>query len=709
MGSLKDEKPVLRVDHQPCEKTNNEGPSEGSDRSAAAEGCPLHTCQESTSLEDCRPKLHMDPSPVEVRENDLKSKDPELSGVDCESTDPSVSEPVKNCAQPDSMPVQTVAAQNEATASIKNQSNGDTDGENKGIDKGKGTDIQNISVNVPSTPGPADPRSPAPFGQQHMRTQVSLEVVQCCSAATSPMTPPEGDHSFFFPSNFGKHGAAAVASADCIKDAELQVGHEVEFCSVATSPMTPKTPSITAFPVLVGKGSGQKEEKMKNKEEQREKKTTKCTGEVSQKDGSLKCAMSKEISEGLSSNKSFGSSTGAVTRSQVTFEDSTQQYMQQRVGSMDQDITILVTHYGNNGEEGEENVESHFQTLEPEIVKIRETEKVGDNISNIKSEDRKETAYTVAPDHAQEKSSPKQPQKLPEKPKDCTEADNSEITAHKVAQVEVKDISVPRSPIPESPAPFGCHNIRTQVSLEVVQCQSVATSPMTPPEGDQAFYFPSSLGKCGNVGTETKDAELQVGQQVEYRSIATAPMTPRTPVATTFPEFKKGVSIEEKIPEEKEEEKREQLIENKKEVLKEEEKLTQKENVEKDSKEVINSEEKDEEKSEEPMQEVSWDEKGMTWEVYGAVVEVAVLGSAIQKHLEKQVQKQKQLSSVPQPLNPSASPLPSESGCGGSGKRRGRKKAEHDGKASRRRRNPFRSLMENVQQPHCCSKAHATE
>lgn len=35
----------------------------------------------------------------------------------------------------------------------------------------------------------------------------------------------------------------------------------------------------------------------------------------------------------------------------------------------------------------------------------------------------------------------------------------------------------------------------------------------------------------------------------------------------------------------------------------------------------------------EPVRDVSWDEKGMTWEVYGAAMEVEVLGMAIQKHL----------------------------------------------------------------------------
>ena len=40
-------------------------------------------------------------------------------------------------------------------------------------------------------------------------------------------------------------------------------------------------------------------------------------------------------------------------------------------------------------------------------------------------------------------------------------------------------------------------------------------------------------------------------------------------------------------------------------------------------------------------QEVAWDEKGMTWEVYGASVDLESLGTAIQSHLESKIQEQK--------------------------------------------------------------------
>ncbi|XP_077465513.1 G protein regulated inducer of neurite outgrowth 1 [Stigmatopora argus] len=425
-----------------------------------------------------------------------------------------------------------------------------------------------------SSADPFGPNSPAPFGQQHMRTQVSLEVVQCQSAATSPMTPPEGAHSFIFPSSFRIFGA----------DAGMQAAERVEFCSVATSPMTPKTPSTSAFPALAGRDGNRTQ-----------------------------------------------TNPPARVESNSKGENHNHQSKQQRMGSMEQDITILVTHYDND----------EVKQKEREMIKIDEDKENDNKVEN--------------------------------------EREIEEVPHEK------KDVS--RPPVPESPAPDGYHNIRTQVSLEVVQCHSAATSPMTPPEGDQAFRFPS----C----SERTDAETTIGQQVQYRSVATAPMTPRTPVATTFPEIGKEDNTEENM-------------EGKESRVKVDEKKEEEEESEE------NEEEEGEdckEKIEEVLQEVSWDEKGMTWEVYGAVVEVAVLGSAIQKHLEKQVKKLKSPPSLPPPppLNPSATPLVYDAMQGGSGRCRAGKRRERDDKVGHNRRNPFRLLMENMQQPHCCARAHTTE
>lgn len=720
MGSIKDEMRHLVEDHQLCEKTDDGEHPGGSDGSVVPEGPQLNTSQESTTQWDNQLKLQVDVSTAEDGGNNPISKDPALSGGESNNTD-SIQIKVHTeggAILPTQQP-ETTAIHNNVTISNKVVKDGEGEAEIQGEgsqdkssaqDRKKEAETETIMVPVPSTPNTfdptsPDPRSPAPMGQHHMRTQVSLEVVQCHSAATSPMTPPEGSHSFFFPSSFGRSEGVGTDT----KDAELQVGQQVEFCSVATSPMTPKTPSTTAFPELIGRETVQKEERVKKSGDHREGgqhksfPVTKTLAEAeSEISGAMKFGTSKELTEHSSSNASPESSASCpaagLIESQGNKGGSDQQCKQQRMGSMDQDITILVTHYSNGEEEdNEEKAELSFHSTEPELVKIDENEEI------VAPDQTQDILNTIAPQSKTEESSA---------PAGEIKSGSSEAGENKE---EVKNVSMTKPPVPESPAPFGCHNIRTQVSLEVVQCQSVATSPMTPPEGDHAFYFPSSFGKHGAVGAETKDAELQVGQQVEFRSVATAPMTPRTPITTTFPEIRKEASVEEKIVEEEEDEKLE-AEKGEEEALKEKEKITEKKKVEaseEDKKVVIHCNEKDEEKCEEPVQEVSWDEKGMTWEVYGAVVEVAVLGSAIQKHLEKQVKKQKRQASMPPPppLNPSATPLTLEStqGVSWSSKGRAAKRGEQDGKVSRRRRNPFRLLMENMQQPHCCSRAHTTE
>ncbi|AWP12328.1 putative G protein-regulated inducer of neurite outgrowth 1 [Scophthalmus maximus] len=742
MGSVKDEMRGLREDHQPHESTDDAERPGGSDGSSVPEAPQTNTSQESTTQGDRQPRLHMNASYSEEGGKSPISKDQALSGENSDNPD---CMQVKDCTQADTSPLpQQPEADKTAAAAHKHMpisnkflNNGAADAEvqretsedkSMSPDREKEPEAESVLVPVPSTSDPSnprspDPRSPAPFGLHHMRTQVSLEVVQCRSAATSPMTPPEGGHPVFFPSSFG--GTGAVGSDT--KDAELQVGQLLEFCSVATSPMTPKTPSATAFPELIGRETVQKGEQVKRREEQREggqresfPATRSLAGAESETTGAWK--MTEGFSSNASSESSAGCTAAEVMEPQVRLEDCNRQCKQQRMGSMDQDITILVTHYGNNEEEEEGNTELSFYSVEPEMVKIDEFKELGENRSDEKRRDGKESLPTenAAPDQAHYTNPPQNKTVGSSVPASQSltniKSDSSEGGGDKDACEESTDVSLTKPHIPESPAPFGCHNIRTQVSLEVVQCQSVATSPMTPPDGDHAFYFPSSYGGCGTVGAEAKDAELQAGQQVEFRSVATAPMTPRTPTTTAFPEIKREASTKEKIVEEAEA-KNEQVEEDKEEVPGDEEKAAEEKKVEgaaeEDETEAINLKEKCEEKCEEPVQEVSWDEKGMTWEVYGAVVEVAVLGSVIQKHLEKQVKKQKKQPSMPPPppLNLSATPLLAEPAQGGSGpgKCRAGKRGERDGKVGRRRRNPFRLLMENVQQPHCCSRAHTTE
>lgn len=700
MGSLKEEMRGLREDHKTCEMADDGDHAGRSDGTAVPEGTQLSTSEESTCQGDYKLGLSADAE-------SLISKD--LSRGD--QSDPTEAE---DSAQTVSIPFiqQPKAEKTEAATQNHMSMLGDIDGktpagmsDDKNVDPDEENKAGNENICVPPTPGPYEPWSPAPDGQHHMRTQVSLEVVQCHSAATSPMTPPQGGNSFFFPSAIGRSMGSDT------KDAELQVGTLVELCSVATSPMTPKTPFTTAFPALIGKEEHLKRSEEQTAESKQDSLPVTESSEITESkiSGDLAHIPSKEQREHSNLNVPAESSASrpaaGLIDSQVTLQDGNQHGKQQRMGSMDQDITITVTHYNNKEEEEGESSSFH---IEQDLVKIDEYEQSGEDISAIKEENEKESMSreSDASTEAQGSATSNTTQTQSEEVSTCVEAqadvksERSDLKEDKGAQ---EDCSAVKPPVPESPAPFGCHNIRTQVSLEVVQCQSAATSPMTPPEGDQAFYFPSSLNKCAAVGAETKDAELQVGRNVEFRSVATAPMTPRTPIITTFPEISKAASVEEKIVEE-DEDKQKQV---------DEEKVTGEENVaekkeaapEEDAKEARNCKEK----CEEPVQEVSWDEKGMTWEVYGAVVEVTVLGSAIQKHLEKQVKKRQPSMPPPPPLNPSAMPLTSGAIQGGSGKGRAGKSREQDGEVSRRRRNPFRLMMENMQQPHCCSKAHTTE
>ncbi|NWU90888.1 GRIN1 protein, partial [Upupa epops] len=187
----------------------------------------------------------------------------------------------------------------------------------------------------------------------------------------------------------------------------------------------------------------------------------------------------------------------------------------------------------------------------------------------------------------------------------------------------------------------GMQDMGTQVDSRV-SLVSVALSPMSPPGGAAAFTFPKK--ESGSTATprsepSKKDAEMQVSMPVETRSVATGPMTPvaKSPQAS-YPEVHvKGTVVEE---------------------------------------------------SAEPIREVSWDEKGMTWEVYGASMEVEVLGMAIQKHLEKQIEEHgRQVVTTPQST------------------RAGSVKGAPRKDESKRQPSVFRALLQSVRRPRCCSRA----
>ncbi|NWV44529.1 GRIN2 protein, partial [Grantiella picta] len=83
-----------------------------------------------------------------------------------------------------------------------------------------------------------------------------------------------------------------------------------------------------------------------------------------------------------------------------------------------------------------------------------------------------------------------------------------------------------------------------------------------------------------------------------------------------------------------------------------------------------------------PVREVRWDDEGMTWEVYGASVDPEVLGVAIQKHLEFQIE-QFQTEPAEAAEKSNEEPPPEKPG----------------------KRRPFRTMMHSLRYPSCCARS----
>ncbi|KAM4819563.1 G protein-regulated inducer of neurite outgrowth 1 isoform 1-T2 [Thomomys bottae] len=205
-------------------------------------------------------------------------------------------------------------------------------------------------------------------------------------------------------------------------------------------------------------------------------------------------------------------------------------------------------------------------------------------------------------------------------------------------------------------------------------CVSVAVSPMSPQDGAgaPAFSFqgtPRGAPSPAPGPPSRRDAGLQVSLgAAETRSVATGPMTPQAAAPPSappvFPEVRvrPGSALAAALaPQE----------------------------------------------AAEPVRDVKWDEKGMTWEVYGASMEVEVLGMAIQKHLERQIEEHgRQGGPAPPPAAaPPAAAAAPRAGPGRAGSVRTAAAAPPEAK---RPPGLFRALLQSVRRPRCCSRAGPT-
>ncbi|NXD25358.1 GRIN2 protein, partial [Spelaeornis formosus] len=137
----------------------------------------------------------------------------------------------------------------------------------------------------------------------------------------------------------------------------------------------------------------------------------------------------------------------------------------------------------------------------------------------------------------------------------------------------------------------------------------------------------NDITKSLNPALERRDAEVQTLPAMECKSVATSPAAAAEGLSHVFPE----VNLEQDL-----------------------------------------------EAPKSPVREVRWDDEGMTWEVYGASVDPEVLGVAIQKHLEFQIE---QFQTEPEKSNEEATP-------------------EKVGK-----KRPFRTMMHSLRYPSCCARS----
>ncbi|XP_052012430.1 G protein-regulated inducer of neurite outgrowth 1 [Apodemus sylvaticus] len=218
-----------------------------------------------------------------------------------------------------------------------------------------------------------------------------------------------------------------------------------------------------------------------------------------------------------------------------------------------------------------------------------------------------------------------------------------------------------KAPSWDAGAPPPREDAGTQAGTQA--CVSVAVSPMSPQDGagGPAFSFQAAPRAPSPAPgpPSRRDAGLQVSLgAAETRSVATGPMTPQAaapPAAPpVFPEVRVrpgSVLAAAMAPQE----------------------------------------------AAEPVREVSWDEKGMTWEVYGASMEVEVLGMAIQKHLERQIEEHGR----------QGAPAPPPAVRAGPGRAGSVRTAPAEG-APKRPPGLFRALLQSVRRPRCCSRAGPT-
>ena len=468
-----------------------------------------------------------------------------------------------------------------------------------------------VGVGTMGMPSPLLSPAPPP-NHHHMQTQSSLEAPSCHSVATSPMTPPQGSGDYFFPYSFRKAG---------LDTAELP---QPLYRSVATAPMSPLTPAFTVpeppcteLKVSAANGSSQQESP-----QEAHGADQMGVGGDRYDEGPKQPAESNKSAETVPPEvpSAMTLSSSSPTPEQETVDKMRDECVERDINvGTGQPVPSLTSHGTICSVATQEGARERGSA--PTVIEL--------DTNNCKVQ-----SVDLGPQKSGEDMASRaegfQIQRGGRGHCDLGEARQLTVEDFTFDDVQSQNAAAERivslaSPLLSPAPPPNHHHIQTQSSLEAPSRHSVATSPMTPPQGSGDYFFPYSFRKAG----------LDTGElpQPLYRSVATAPMSPLTPAVAVLespcPEIKvvdvKGVAEQADV---------------------EGADGVQEQGTVKAS-----------DAQQEVVQQVRWDEKGMTWEVYGAVVEVEVLGTAIQKHLEKQGEEPGKTPISP-PDSPPHSPPP---------------------------------------------------
>eukprot|EP00062_Callorhinchus_milii_P020307 gi/632975852/ref/XP_007904457.1/ PREDICTED: G protein-regulated inducer of neurite outgrowth 1 [Callorhinchus milii] len=242
---------------------------------------------------------------------------------------------------------------------------------------------------------------------------------------------------------------------------------------------------------------------------------------------------------------------------------------------------------------------------------------------------------------------------------------------------------------------------RRDVEMQVfipTQSNSVATDPMTPLEKSPLFPIPENYTEDQGIGESVtalsrRDIELRVSIPPQSKSVATDPMTPieKSPMFPILKNYREdqGIGQSATALSRRDIELRVSIPPQSKSVATDP--MTPLEKTSLVSLPEVHVEVREEEQQE-PVREVQWDERGMTWDVYGASIDAEVLGLAIQKHLEKQIEEHGKQNTEMCENN----------------KRDSMKGALRKEETKRRQSNVFQAVLHNIRSPQCCTRGSTT-